>query len=51
MSLNELTDDMKEKLPPTDSRFRPDVRELEEGRISKYWKNNQFKNNLKNNFR
>ncbi|XP_055076480.1 oxysterol-binding protein-related protein 7 [Misgurnus anguillicaudatus] len=31
--LNELTDDIKDKLPPTDSRFRPDQRLLEEGKV------------------
>ncbi|XP_015913961.1 oxysterol-binding protein-related protein 1 [Parasteatoda tepidariorum] len=33
MALNELTDEMKPKLPPTDSRLRPDIRKLEEGDI------------------
>ncbi|XP_073699846.1 oxysterol-binding protein-related protein 6-like [Garra rufa] len=31
--LNELTPDIKEKLPPTDTRFRPDQRLLEEGKV------------------
>ncbi|CAG2112573.1 unnamed protein product, partial [Medioppia subpectinata] len=31
MSLNQLTDSLAARLPPTDSRFRPDVRKLEEG--------------------
>ncbi|KAL0950915.1 hypothetical protein HGRIS_007673 [Hohenbuehelia grisea] len=31
MTLNEVTPDMKGKLPATDSRYRPDVRALEEG--------------------
>ncbi|CAG2166837.1 unnamed protein product, partial [Oppiella nova] len=31
MSLNQLTDALTARLPPTDSRFRPDVRKLEEG--------------------
>ena len=31
MSLNQLTDELAKRLPPTDSRFRPDVRKLEEG--------------------
>ncbi|XP_067282339.1 oxysterol-binding protein-related protein 7-like isoform X3 [Pseudorasbora parva] len=31
--LNELTPDLKDKLPPTDSRFRPDQRLLEEGKV------------------
>lgn len=35
MSLNELNDDLKAKLPSTDSRLRPDVRKLEEGDIGK----------------
>jgi len=33
MTLNETTPDIEDKLPPTDSRFRPDVRALEEGDI------------------
>ena len=33
MGLNELTDDMKPFLPPTDSRFRPDQRAFEEGKV------------------
>ncbi|XP_051526776.1 oxysterol-binding protein-related protein 7-like isoform X2 [Myxocyprinus asiaticus] len=31
--LNELTPDIKDKLPPTDTRFRPDQRLLEEGKV------------------
>jgi len=31
MQLNELFEDQKSKLPPTDSRLRPDCRELENG--------------------
>ncbi|KAA1468625.1 hypothetical protein DENSPDRAFT_834003 [Dentipellis sp. KUC8613] len=31
MTLNEITEDLVGKLPPTDSRYRPDVRALEEG--------------------
>lgn len=31
MRLNELTDDIKKIIPPTDCRLRPDVRLLEEG--------------------
>ncbi|CAM4635629.1 unnamed protein product [Leuciscus chuanchicus] len=31
--LNELTPDIKDKLPPTDSRFRPDQRLLEQGKV------------------
>ncbi|XP_055955417.1 oxysterol-binding protein-related protein 1 isoform X2 [Patella vulgata] len=33
MTLNELTEDLKAILPPTDSRLRPDIRFLEEGNI------------------
>lgn len=33
ITLNEITEDIKDKLPLTDSRFRPDVRALEEGNI------------------
>jgi hypothetical protein len=31
ITLNEITPDLQRKLPPTDSRHRPDVRALEEG--------------------
>ncbi|CAI4226773.1 unnamed protein product [Auanema sp. JU1783] len=31
LSLNELTDELRKKLPPTDSRFRPDIVALENG--------------------
>ena len=31
MMLNELCDEDKAKLPPTDSRLRPDINRLEEG--------------------
>jgi hypothetical protein len=31
MSLNQLNDKLAKLLPPTDSRFRPDVRKLEDG--------------------
>jgi hypothetical protein len=31
MTLNEITNDLEARLPPTDSRFRPDVRALEHG--------------------
>ncbi|TFK76896.1 hypothetical protein BDN72DRAFT_890690 [Pluteus cervinus] len=31
ITLNEITNDIVKKLPPTDSRYRPDVRALEEG--------------------
>uniref|UniRef100_A0A673JPH7 Oxysterol-binding protein n=1 Tax=Sinocyclocheilus rhinocerous TaxID=307959 RepID=A0A673JPH7_9TELE len=31
--LNELTPDIKNKLPPTDTRFRPDQRLLEDGKV------------------
>lgn len=33
ITLNEITPDLEGKLPPTDSRFRPDVRALEEGDV------------------
>lgn len=33
ITLNEITTDLEGKLPPTDSRFRPDVRALEEGNV------------------
>lgn len=33
ITLNEITPDIKDKLPPTDSRFRPDVRALENADI------------------
>ncbi|WFD35660.1 Oxysterol-binding protein 3 [Malassezia cuniculi] len=33
MSLNEITDDIKDIIPPTDSRLRPDQRALENGDI------------------
>ena len=33
MTLNEITDDLIGKLPPTDSRYRPDVRALENGQL------------------
>ncbi|KAF9270440.1 hypothetical protein L218DRAFT_993055 [Marasmius fiardii PR-910] len=33
MTLNEITPDIAGKLPPTDSRLRPDVRALEEGNL------------------
>ncbi|XP_059158300.1 oxysterol-binding protein-related protein 1-like isoform X3 [Physella acuta] len=33
MTLNELLPGMKQALPPTDSRFRPDIRSMEEGKI------------------
>jgi len=32
-TLNEITPDIKGKLPPTDTRYRPDLRALEEGNI------------------
>jgi len=34
ITLNELTPEMLTNLPPTDSRLRPDMRALEEGRGS-----------------
>ncbi|KAJ7783522.1 oxysterol binding protein [Mycena maculata] len=33
ITLNEITSDLEGKLPPTDSRYRPDVRALEEGHL------------------
>jgi oxysterol-binding protein-related protein 3/6/7 len=33
IELNEITDDIRAQLPPTDSRYRPDQRHLEEGRV------------------
>jgi len=33
ISLNEMFSDLVDKLPPTDSRFRPDVRALENGEL------------------
>ncbi|XP_054723280.1 oxysterol-binding protein-related protein 2-like isoform X1 [Uloborus diversus] len=33
MALNELDEEMKSVLPPTDSRLRPDIRKLEEGDV------------------
>lgn len=33
ITLNEITPDLKGRLPPTDSRLRPDVRALEEGNV------------------
>lgn len=35
ITLNEVTSDIQGKLPPTDSRFRPDVRALEEGDLER----------------
>ena len=35
IELNELTDDTKDELPPTDTRFRPDQRHLENGQVEK----------------
>ncbi|GJN09387.1 hypothetical protein PR202_ga27390 [Eleusine coracana subsp. coracana] len=35
ITLNELTPELKEKLPPTDSRLRPDQRDLENGEYGK----------------
>ena len=31
MSLNQVNDELLKTLPPTDSRFRPDMRAMEEG--------------------
>lgn len=33
ITLNEITEDIKDRLPPTDSRWRKDVRALEEGDV------------------
>ncbi|KAF8559281.1 oxysterol binding protein [Imleria badia] len=33
ITLNEITSDLEDRLPPTDSRFRPDARALEEGNV------------------
>jgi oxysterol-binding protein-related protein 3/6/7 len=33
ITLNEINPEIRQRLPPTDSRFRPDVRALEEGNI------------------
>ncbi len=35
IELNEFTEDLKDDLPPTDSRFRPDQRNLENGLVEK----------------
>jgi hypothetical protein len=35
ITLNEVTADLQDRLPPTDSRFRPDVRALEEGDLNR----------------
>ncbi|KAF9650754.1 hypothetical protein BDM02DRAFT_3092654 [Thelephora ganbajun] len=34
ITLNEITPDLQRRLPPTDSRYRPDVRALEEGDLN-----------------
>jgi oxysterol-binding protein-related protein 3/6/7 len=34
-TLNEITPDLESKLPPSDSRFRPDIRAMEEGKIER----------------
>lgn len=39
MSLNQLKPELERLLPPTDSRFRPDVRQLEEGNLGKEMNN------------
>lgn len=36
MCLNQITDDLKPKLPPTDSRLRPDVKLLEDGDLGEH---------------
>ncbi|GAV07161.1 hypothetical protein RvY_17036 [Ramazzottius varieornatus] len=35
MAMNELNEDLHKNLPPTDSRFRPDIRALENGNLEK----------------
>lgn len=35
VELNEFTEDLIQELPPTDSRFRPDQRNLENGEVEK----------------
>lgn len=41
MSLNEITDDIKSYLPPTDTRLRPDQRAFEEGKVDEAEKSKQ----------
>ena len=41
MALNQLDEEMKKSLPPTDSRLRPDVRKLEEGDLGQDNNNNK----------
>lgn len=45
LSVNELTPEMEQTLPPTDTRFRKDIRCLEDGDIGK---NPTPKNNFSN---
>ena len=33
IELNEFTEDLKEELPPTDTRYRPDQRHFENGKV------------------
>lgn len=35
MMLNETTEEIRDRIPPTDCRLRPDLRKLEEGDIGK----------------
>ncbi len=35
MQANEMTEGLREKLPPTDSRLRPDLQHLERGNYDK----------------
>lgn len=35
MELNEITEDIKDDLPPTDARYRPDQRNLENGSVER----------------
>ena len=36
MMLNEMTDDIRSKICPTDSRLRPDMKKMEDGDIGEY---------------
>lgn len=38
MMLNEISDQMRMKLPPSDSRIRPDIRAMENGDIGEWLK-------------
>ncbi|KTF81068.1 hypothetical protein cypCar_00043302, partial [Cyprinus carpio] len=43
IELNELCPELKELLPPTDARFRPDQRYLEEGNVQMQLRNKESK--------